>query len=488
MFGIGEDIEILRGKVAAIEASQAVIEFKPDGEIIRANTLFLDLMGYSLNEIAGKKHAIFAIPSYAASSAYRAFWDDLRAGKFTAGEFQRVTKSGSFVWIHGAYVPIKAKDGRVIRVMKFASDISEKKRIDADYRGQIDAIRKSQAVIEFSLDATILYANESFLALFGYQAKDVIGQKHAMFALPDQSSAPEYRQFWDSLRAGKQQSGTFQRVGADGKSIWILGDYNPVYDENGKLCKIVKFAQDITQRVLDQQKQADLKERIEMDLSRTTDVAEERTSSASSLAGTTLDNVRSVRVGAEQLSTSITEISKQVQSAHGISSRAVEEASRTAEVINGLSGTVGKIGAVVELIQSIAAQTNLLALNATIEAARAGEAGRGFAVVASEVKQLADQTAKATADIRLNISQVQSSTASAVTAVDIIAKTINDISGISTAISSAVEEQSAVTSDIAETMAVATRGVESITADLGRIGENIRGIRTATDTVMRMSC
>jgi len=487
MFGIGSEIEILRGKVAAIEASQAVIEFNPDGEIIRANSLFLDLMGYSLNEIVGKKHSVFAIPSYAASPTYSAFWDNLRAGKFTVGEFQRVTKSGNSVWIHGAYVPIKAKDGRVIRVMKFASDITEKKRIDADYRGQIDAIRKSQAVIEFAMDSTILYANESFLALFGYQAKDVVGQKHAMFALPDQRATPEYREFWENLRAGQGQSGTFQRVGADGKPVWILGDYNPVYDENGKLCKIVKFAQDVTQRVLDQRKQADIKERIEIDLGRTTDVAEDRASSASALAGTTLENVRSVRTGAEQLSVSITEISKQVQSAQGISSRAVEEASKTAQVINGLSGRVGNIGTVVELIQSIAAQTNLLALNATIEAARAGEAGRGFAVVASEVKQLAEQTAKATADIRLNISEVQSNTASAVTAVDTIAKTINDISGISTAISSAVEEQSAVTSDIAENMAVATRGVESITTDLDKIGENIRSIRSATETAMKIS-
>ncbi len=487
MLGLLTGSDVNRGKVAAIEESQAVIEFTPDGVILRANAIFLSLMEYRETEIIGKKHAIFVDPDYASSPEYRQFWVSLAAGQPTVGEFRRLKKSGADVWIHGVYMPIKSSSGRVVSIMKFASDVTERKRIEADFHGQIEAVRRSQAVIEFALDGTILSANQNFLSLFGYRASDVVGRKHSMFVPPSDRDSAEYKRFWEALRSGATQSGTFRRVAADGSEKWILGDYNPIFDQNGRLAKVVKFAQDVTASVKEKQRQEEIRSRIEIEIGRTTDTAEEKSTSANMVADQTASNVHSVATATGHLSKSISEISHQVHSAQAVSSRAVNEAEKATKVVGDLSDLASKIGTVVELINSIAGQTNLLALNATIEAARAGEAGRGFAVVAAEVKQLADQTAKATADIGRNISEIQSGSALAVTAIEVITGTISDISSISSAIASAVEEQATVTEGIVNEMSSATSGVQAIVSDLGEISASIATIRNAADAVLGMT-
>jgi methyl-accepting chemotaxis protein len=186
-------------------------------------------------------------------------------------------------------------------------------------------------------------------------------------------------------------------------------------------------------------------------------------------------NVQTVASAAEELSSSIHEISRQVNQASQVSQKAVDQANVTFEIVGGLEAAARRIGEVVSLINDVASQTNLLALNATIEAARAGDAGKGFAVVANEVKNLANQTARATEDISQQIASVQQATEKAVEAIGGITVTIQDINQISTAVAAAVEEQGAATQEIARNVEQAAVGTETVT-------DNIKGVsRSASD-------
>ena len=163
---------------AAINRSQAVIEFQMDGTIITANQNFLDAMGYRLDEIQGKHHQMFAPPELRGSEAYKAFWASLNRGEFQAGEYKRVGKGGREVWIQASYNPIMDNAGKPVKVIKFATDITEKKIRGMEDAGKISAIGRAQAVIEFNLDGTIITANENFLATVGYQLEEIQGKHH----------------------------------------------------------------------------------------------------------------------------------------------------------------------------------------------------------------------------------------------------------------------------------------------------------------------
>ena len=236
----------LRSKLEAIEKSQAVIEFDLEGRIVSANNNFLNTMGYMLDEVIGQHHSIFVDSDYAASNEYIQFWDRLRNGQFETAEFRRVAKDGSHVWIQATYTPIRDRDGNITKVVKFATDITQAKLANSNYQGQIDAIHKAQAVIEFELDGTIITANENFLATMGYSLNEVKGQHHSMFAPPGLKDSVEYREFWDLLGQGQYQAGEFKRVDKAGKDVWIQASYNPILDTDGNPIKVVKFASDIT--------------------------------------------------------------------------------------------------------------------------------------------------------------------------------------------------------------------------------------------------
>lgn len=237
------------GQIAAINKSQAVIEFKPDGTIITANENFLKTLGYSLSEIQGRHHSMFVEPSYRASAEYQRFWRDLGEGKFQAAEYKRIGKGGKEVWIQASYNPILGPDGIPNKVVKFATDVTAAKLQNADYQGQIAAVSKSQAVIEFNLDGTIITANENFLKTMGYSLDEIQGRHHNMFVEPTYKSSVEYKQFWLDLGEGKYQAAEYKRIGKGGKEVWIQATYNPVADLNGKVRKVVKFAVDITHAV-----------------------------------------------------------------------------------------------------------------------------------------------------------------------------------------------------------------------------------------------
>ncbi len=186
-------------------------------------------------------------------------------------------------------------------------------------------------------------------------------------------------------------------------------------------------------------------------------------------AGEASGNVETVAAAAEELAASIREIARQVGQSTEIAAVAVEEARRTDDIVQGLADSAAKIGEVVQLISDIAAQTNLLALNATIEAARAGEAGKGFAVVAGEVKNLANQTARATEDISQQVAGIQSNTREAVTAINQIRQTINDINSISEAIAAAIQQQQSATQEIAQNIERAAGGTQTVSATIASV-------------------
>ena len=235
-----------RAKAAAIERTQAVVEFAPDGRVLRGNERFLETMGYSAAEVRGQRHAMFVTPEEAGSPGYAAFWAALRRGEFQAGEFLRLAKGGREVWLQATYTPIRGPGGRVTRVVNFATDITAAKQRAADHAGQIAVIDRVQAVIGFALDGTILDANANFLSVMGYTLDEVRGQRHAMFVTPEERESPAYRDFWAALRRGEPQSGEFLRLAKGGREVWIQANYNPVLDAAGRLCKVVKFATDIT--------------------------------------------------------------------------------------------------------------------------------------------------------------------------------------------------------------------------------------------------
>ena len=469
----------LKATLEALNQSQAVIEFNMDGTIITANESFLKVLGYSLAEIKGHHHSMFVQEGERQSAAYRQFWEALNRGEYQAAEYKRVGKGGKEIWIQASYNPIKGRDGKPFKVVKFATDVTGRKLRDADAQGQIDAIGKSQAVIHFNLDGTIITANENFLQTLGYRLDEIQGRHHGMFVDEKDRQGIAYRQFWEALNRGEYQAGQFKRIGKGGKEVWIEASYNPILDLSGKPFKVVKFATDITKKTM-------IQKAIDRDLGvigEAMTAANEQVTGAASASEQTSANVQAVASGAEELQASIGEISRRVTEASKISAQAVDQSKRTNEIVTGLSASAGRIGDVVNLINTIAAQTNLLALNATIEAARAGEAGRGFAVVASEVKSLATQTSKATEEIGGQIAAVQSATDEAVGAIGDISTTINTINEISETIAAAVEEQNAVTKEIASNMQTAATGVQAISQNMSEI---VAATRSATDATAKV--
>ncbi|MFM9889398.1 MAG: PAS domain-containing protein [Rickettsiales bacterium] len=426
-----------QGQISAIGKSQAVIHFALDGTILEANENFLNVMGYTLAEIKGKHHSMFAEPSFARSAEYAEFWAKLNRGEYQSAEYKRLAKGGREVWIQASYNPIMAMNGKPFKMVKYATDITAQKIASSDVQGQIAAISKSQAVIHFNLDGTILTANDNFLNTMGYALSEIQGKHHSMFAEPAYARSAEYAEFWAKLNRGEFQQAEYKRLGKNGREVWIQASYNPILDMNGKAFKVVKFAADIT---------AQMGARLE----------------SAQLVRNTMANVQSVAAAAEEMTASISEISKNMSMTKGAVDEIVSKTNAANAASTQLQSSAKSMENVVNFIRSIAEQVNLLALNATIEAARAGEAGRGFAVVAAEVKNLANQTTKATDDIAkeiLGMQQVSENVGSSVTA---ITGSTQSVEQYVTGVASAIEEQSAVTREISGNMQRAAQGIEEI--------------------------
>ena len=237
----------LKGKIAGIERSNAIVEFSLDGLVLGANANFLEVTGYKANEIVGHHHRMFCDGTYASSPEYDEFWASLRAGEFVQGEFRRFGRGGKEIWLQATYSPILDPDGRPLKVVKFAVDVTAEKLRTVEFEGKVAAIDRSQAVIEFGLDGTVLKVNENFLALTGYAESEVVGQHHRMFVDQDEAHSGAYREFWKRLGRGEFQAGEYKRFGRGGVEVWLQATYNPILDLDGRPLKVVKYALDITE-------------------------------------------------------------------------------------------------------------------------------------------------------------------------------------------------------------------------------------------------
>lgn len=376
----------LDSKLQAIDRSMASIEFDLDGNVLQANDNFLATLNYRHEDVIGQHHRIFCEQRYARSSEYQDLWRRLRGGEFVSGVFERRDSAGQPIWLEASYNPVRNPQGQTVRIIKYATDVTGRIQQEQQARAMLTAIDRAMAVIEFNLDGTVIQANDNFLQLMGYTQAEVLGKHHRQFCPAHVVSSPEYARLWQRLNAGQFSSGQFERVGKQGQQLWLEASYNPVYDAAGQLCKVVKFASDITARIQNQARNSQSAAQAWKISVGTRQVAEQGTVVIHQAA----DEMRSIAADVDQSSVMMAKLGERSE----------------------------QITAIVKTIRSIAEQTNLLALNAAIEAARAGDMGRGFAVVADEVRQLAARTSASTSEISAMIDTIQDETRQAVSSMN----------------------------------------------------------------------
>ncbi|HVZ29593.1 MAG TPA: PAS domain-containing methyl-accepting chemotaxis protein [Asticcacaulis sp.] len=470
--------------IAALNASQAVIEFTPQGQILTANDNFLTAVGYRLEEIKGRHHSLFCDPDYVKSEAYQRFWNELAAGHFASNTFKRFGNSGRIIWLQATYNPIRNAAGQVTKVIKFASDITAQKLRDIDMSGKVEAIGRAQAVIEFTPQGEILTANANFLKAMGYGLDEIKGRHHRIFCDPAEAESATYRQFWDSLARGEYQAAEYRRLGKGDREVYIQATYNPVFDDTGAVVKVVKFATDVTATVHKRQRGLELNTELGSVVSRISD-AREKAGIAATASTQTGAMIHSVAAASEELSQSVRGISESMGEArHSVEGvfKHTEDANNSAALLNRSAAAMTNV---VTLIQDIAGQINLLALNATIESARAGDAGKGFAVVASEVKNLANQAANSTKTIASEIATMQAVTTEVSGALGLISTSMDAVLVNVSSVAATLEQQSAATAEITHNMQAAVTAVGEINESLDNISHTFSQVAEASDAVKR---
>ena len=292
----------MRSILNGIDATMATIEFTPEGVVTTANTNFLNAMKYSLAEIKGKHHRLFTPPDVSSSQEYQHFWTSLAAGKSNTDVFRRIDSNGKTVWLNAIYNPILDADGKVLKVIKFATDITAQKESEievkhlleeskaqgeelrqtmeeisatqeemqrksnevlkssAEMTSILNGINATMATIEFTKEGVITNANEIFLRTMGYSLSEIKGKHHRLFMPDELLRTSEYEVFWPNLAAGKSNTDVFKRVSSTGKTVWLNAIYNPILGMNGEVLKVMKFATDITRQ---KQKELEVQELLE---------------------------------------------------------------------------------------------------------------------------------------------------------------------------------------------------------------------------------
>ncbi|MGD0562035.1 MAG: methyl-accepting chemotaxis protein [Roseiarcus sp.] len=470
-----------------------------------ANENFCRALGYDLEEIKGKHHSMFVEPDYVRGPEYREFWAKLGRGEFDAREYKRIGKGGKEIWIQASYNPVLSKSGTVLKVVKVAMDITAAKLQAAENRAKIEAISRAQVIVEYSPDGNVIEVNENFVKKAGYPREKALGMHHRMFVDPAYAQSAEYQEFWRKLNRGEPIVEQFKRVVEGGKELWIEASYNPIFDLNNRVMKIVNFVNDVTGRVsgvnqiatgLSRLAEGDLEQRIEAEFIPTLDQLRtdfnasletlERSMSAISA------NTQAIRSGVGEISTAADDLSRRTEQqassleetaaaleqitatvkktaegakhARDVVSTAKVDADKSGGVVReamtamtGIEKSSKQISQIIGVIDEIAFQTNLLALNAGVEAARAGDAGRGFAVVASEVRALAQRSAEAAKEIKGLIS---ASTAQVEQGVTLVTQTGNALERIV----AQVVEINAIITDIAASAQEQATGLQQVNA------------------------
>lgn len=481
LINIGKTTEE-KGVLNAIESNYAVISFEPSGKIINANQNFLDALGYSKDEIISKHHRIFCEQNYTQSSLYTEFWNNLSNGISQIGEFKRIKKDGSSIWIQASYTPVKDKSGNTVRVVKFAQDITNQKIQTFEYESKLDAISKSQAVIEFSMDGTILKANNNFLNTLGYVESEIIGKKHSMFCEESYKNSSEYTQFWRKLNEGLFDSGEYLRIGKNNKQVWIQASYNPILDLNGNPYKVVKFATNITKRknmIFDVQKtSSQFSSSVDNLFASAKSMAQgaAQTGASTEQASVSIDNVsQSSSDVTNKVVTMLESINNVIHSSKkgkDIAIQAKDKSEITSNAITKLDLESEKIDDTIRVISQIAFQTNILSLNAAVEAATAGEAGKGFAVVAQEVRNLATRSDDAAKQITEVVATIQGLVKESLDSVKEISEVMEEMSTISSTIYEEVEKQNIISKDVSSIMNETSTQIIEITKAMQNVAQN----------------
>lgn len=361
------ELAMLRQLTAQMDRGMLSIRLNSDLCVSDVNQHFADALGYRQEQLVGQPLSSLVPPYVAKLACFHNFNKAIAEFAPVSDNYRYFSAKGPLVWLNVHWFPIRGADGKLAYVQGYARDVTEAIEGAKESEAFIDALIRSTAVIQFNLDGTVITANDQFLRAMGYRLGQLVGKHHSMFCTPDETASPEYAAFWKKLNSGEYIADRFKRIDSRGAEVWLEATYNPVFDAEDNLCKIVKFASVVTDQVA---REVQVREgaSVAYDVSQQTDVSAQK---GTTVVQTTVDTMQ--------------QIAAQMQAA--------------TESIEALSKQSLQINAIVQTIGGIAEQTNLLALNAAIEAARAGDQGRGFAVVADEVRQLAARTSKATEEI-----------------------------------------------------------------------------------------
>ncbi|HUQ11079.1 MAG TPA: methyl-accepting chemotaxis protein [Steroidobacteraceae bacterium] len=500
-----------RGQIAAIHRAQAVVEMDMDGKVLDVNDNFARAMGYSRAEVVGRHHSQFVESSLAGGSNYRSFWEKLKRGEYDVGTYERLANGGREVWLQASYNPITDLNGKPFKVVQYATDVTEQMVKNADFAGQLEAISKSQAVIEFDMDGTVRKINDNFARTMGYTASEVVGRHHSMFADAVTAGGAEYRAFWAKLNRGEAEIGTYRRMAKGGREVWLQASYNPIPDASGKPFKVVEYANDVTATMQAQQQlqaavaqtqetiehagdgdltrripmegktgelealcrgvnsllesTADLVKRVKNSTSEVQQGAQEISKGNTNLSQRTEEQASSLEETAssmEQMTSTVKQTADNAGQANQLAMAARVQAEKGGAVVSsavsamaGINNASKKIADIIGVIDEIAFQTNLLALNAAVEAARAGEQGRGFAVVATEVRNLAGRSATAAKEIKALIVDSVSKVEEGSKLVDESGKTLEEIVN-------AVKKVTDIVAEIAAASREQSSGIEQV--------------------------